>query len=111
MKKAAARFVLATALFSSCALVGLTPAKATTVTWDLSTCDTSNAGCNPTTHQNYDPGTTETFNPTSGPAADVLKAAAFTSAWVAIDLYNKAGVGDEKGLGTGKNAAGANVDT
>jgi hypothetical protein len=105
MKKTTTRFALATALFGSCALAGLTPAEAATVTWDLTTCDTSNAGCSPAV-QNHDPGTTETFKPTSGPAGDVLSAAGFTSSFTAIDLYNKEGGGDENGLGIKSDPTG-----
>ena len=97
MKKTTARFALAAALFSSCALVGLTPAKATTITinWNLSSPG------------NTDPGPTETFSQTVSSTTYILGAAGFsfpnplptTGTFTAIDLYNKAGTGDEKGLG------------
>ena len=103
MEKMASRIALATALVGSCALLGLAPANATTVSWDLSTCGTTNAGCNPAL-QNHDPGTTETFSTTVGPTTYTLNAAGFTSAFSAIDLYNKAAGSDENGLGLNSNS-------
>ena len=91
MKKAASRLALATALIGSCALLGLTPANAVVVNWDLSS------------PANTDVGTTHTF--ISG-GID-LYAAGFsfpnsdptTGTFTAIDLYTKQLGGDESGLG------------
>jgi hypothetical protein len=102
MKKATARFALATALFSSCVLVGLTPAKATTINWNLSSPG------------NTDPGNTENFSQTVSSTTYILGAAGFsfpnslptTGTFTAINLYNKALTGDENGLGINSDPAG-----
>ena len=102
MKKITARFALAAALFSSCALVGLTPAKATTINWNLSSPG------------NTDPGNTEPFSQTISSTTYTLGAAGFsfpnplptTGAFTAINLYNKAGSGDEIGLGINNDPTG-----
>jgi hypothetical protein len=103
MKKATARFALATALFSACALAGLTPAKAATVSWNLS----SPAG---------EQLTTETFSSggfSLGAAGYTFSGAITSVAFTAVDLFNKFTSGDatETGLGLGNNAAGNKVDT
>ena len=102
MKKATARFALATALFSSCVLVGLTPAKATTINWNLSSSG------------NTDPGNTENFSQTVSSTTYILGAAGFsfsnslptTGTFTAINLYNKAGGSDENGLGINSDSTG-----
>ncbi|MFI5071840.1 MAG: hypothetical protein ACHP8A_13215 [Terriglobales bacterium] len=94
MSKVLSRVALAAALFGSCALAGLTPANATTVTWNLASPG------------NTDPGSTTTFSSTVGPNTYTLGAAGFTSAWAATDLYIKAGGSGENGLGINNDPTG-----
>jgi hypothetical protein len=90
MKRVALRIALATALIGSCALVGLTPANAVVVSWDLSSPANQNVGL------------TETFT-----ASGInLDAAGFsytltptTGVFTATDLYTKQLGGFENGLG------------
>ena len=99
------RFALATMFFGT-ALIGLTPATAATVTWNLSS-------------PNGEQGTTNALTSVSGGSFNIGTAAfTFTGTltsspvFTAVDLYGKNTVGDptETGLGLGLNAAGGLVD-
>jgi hypothetical protein len=108
MKTVMSRAALATALAFSCAVMGLTPAKAVTlVNYDLSS------------PHNTNPGNTEVFTPTTGPAAATITAAGFSYTGsllsnpfssTAINLYNKYTSGDatETGLGIHSDPTGNN---
>jgi len=87
MKNLTARLALTTALLGSCALVGLTPAKATTVTFFNSTL------------ANSDPVSShETFG-SGGVTIDANGYLKSGSIWNSIGLYNKNGGAGETGLG------------
>jgi hypothetical protein len=90
MRKTVSGFALATALAGACALVGLTPANATTVTW------TFNSGTG------YVSSTAaQTYNADSPNGSISLTAQAFSNNTFgnALHLYNKNTGGNEIGLG------------
>jgi len=106
MNTVVSRAALATAMAVSCALMGLTPAKAVTlVNYNLSS------------PHNTNPGNTEVFTPTTGPAAATITAKGFSYTGsllsnpfssTAINLYNKYTSGDatETGLGINSDPTG-----
>jgi hypothetical protein len=109
MNSVALRIALASALVGSCGILSLSSANANTLNYNLSVCAT----CSPTT--NVAGGTSETFVPTSGPAAATITATGYSYTGslssgsftgTATKLYNKSQGGDEVGLGINSDPTG-----